>query len=149
MRAAAATATAATAVTLGEVFVGRHAPELDRQADPTVDVASHLFELLLGGDEAARHVVLKERLAGKLEFTDLLSAKFHSGVLLVVQLFPALVHALALGARGIIVEKPLDLLTPFGDLRIADDGFTKFPGAGPQGGGFGNGGHARFIHPAR
>lgn len=149
MRAAAATATAATPLTLGEVGVGRHAPELDRQTDPAVDVASHFFELLLGGDEAARHVVLKERLAGKLEFTDLLSAKFHARVLLVVQLLPALVHALVLGARGIIVQKPLDLPTPFGDLRIANNGFTKFTGAGPQGGGFGDGGHARFLHPAR
>ena len=80
-----------------------------------------MFELALGLDEVGGDFVGEERLAGGLELADFLGSELDAGVLLLVELFAALVHALVLEAGGIVIEELLDLFLQLEVDRVADD----------------------------
>ncbi|OYV03962.1 MAG: hypothetical protein CFE26_19400, partial [Verrucomicrobiales bacterium VVV1] len=54
--------------------------------------------------------------------------ELHTGVLLVVKLLTALVNALILKARGIVIEEPLDLALEFLETRLTHDLGAEFLG---------------------
>lgn len=131
MRAAAtaattAAATAATAARLGDVIGGRDAAELEGHADIFANFLLQTLKLLLGGEEFTGDFVIKQGLTRCFEFADFSSTEFHSGVLLVVEFLAALMHALILKPRGIIVEKTLHTFLELQKCGIAGNLGTEF-----------------------
>ena len=126
--ATAATTTATTATGVGDFFFSRHATQFEGQADVFADLFLQAFERLLGRHEIARDLVVEQRVAGGLEFLDLLVAQLDTGVLLVMQLLAALMNALVLKAGSIIVEEKLNLFLKHDEGRIAGDLGTELAG---------------------
>ncbi len=140
--AAATTATASTAAGLGDVVCGGDAAEFEGHADVFSDFLLEALQLLLGGEKFAGDVVFEESLAGGLELADFRGSEFHAGVLLVMQFLAALVDALILKPRGIIVEEALHTLLELQKRRVAGDLGAQFLGFHDDGGFFCSNGHA-------
>ena len=109
MRTAAATFAAAAAATgFVELLGGRHTAEFEGHADVFGNFLLEFLKLLAGGEELTGDLVFKQRLAGGLELADLRRAQLDAGMLLLVQLLAALVHALVLEARSLVRKESLD-----------------------------------------
>ena len=106
---------------LGEILGARHPAELQRQTHVFADFLLEHFQLLLGREEFAGDLVFKQCLARGLELADFRRAKLDTGVLLLVKLLAALVHALVLKARGVVVQEALHALLKPEKRGIAGD----------------------------
>jgi hypothetical protein len=144
----AATTTAATTATtaasgLGE-FIGRgHSAQFKSHADVFSDLLLEFLQLFAGDEKVTSDLIVEKRFTRRLKLADLGSAKLDAGVLLVMQLFAALMDALILKARRVIVEEAFDVFLELEKHRIAGDVGAEFTGFGNDGGIFGYDGHVR------
>jgi len=145
--AAAATtvsaAAAATAASLGHFIFRRYATEFDGGADVFADFLLKTFQLALGLEETGGDFVFEESFAGSFEFRDFCFAQFHTSVLLVVEFFTALMHALILKTGSIVVEETLNVGLVLDECWVAGDFRAEFPCFFEDGRAFGNSGHVR------
>lgn len=148
--AAATTTAAATAATafVSDIFGGRHAAQLDGGADVLADLLLEGFEFALGGEEVAGDFVFKEGVAGAFELADFGSTQLDAGVLFVVKLFAALMHALILEAGFVVGDEALDVGFELEVGRITGDQGAEFLGFYDHGSVFGSNGHGASITSA-
>ena len=102
-------AAAATAASLGHLIFRRYATEFDGGADVFADFLLKAFQLPLCLEKVGGDFVFEECFAGSFEFRDFRFAQFHTGVLLVVEFFAALMHALVLETGSVVVEETLNV----------------------------------------
>lgn len=124
----ATTAAAAAATLVGQLFFGRHAAKFQSHADVLANRALQIFKLLLGSEKALGHFILKQGIASGLEFTDFRSRKLNTGVLFLVQLLAAFVHALILKLGGIVIEEALDVALQLLEGGVIGDLLAQFAG---------------------
>ncbi len=127
---ALATATAAAVFGFGEVLGLRHATEFEGHADILADRLLDGFQFALGVEEIGRDLILEQGIARGLELADLGGTQLHTGVLLVVKFFTALMDALILETGGIVIEEPLDLALEFLETWLTHDLGAEFLGLG-------------------
>jgi hypothetical protein len=149
--AATAVTAAATAVRFGEVIRGRHAAELKGHADVFADDLLDHFQFALGFEETTGDFVFEQGIAGRFELADFRGTEFHTGVLLVVKLFTALVNALVLKARRIVIEETLDRFLQLLETGLGHDLGAQLLGLRHQSGIIGKHRHAAPLPsvPAR
>jgi hypothetical protein len=149
--AATAVATAATAVRFGEIIRGRHATKFEGHADVFANDLLDHFQFTLGFEETTGDFVFEQSVAGGFELADFRGAEFHTGVLLVVKLFAALVNALVLKTRGIVIEETLDRFLQLLETGLGHDLGAQLLGLRHQSGIIGKHRHAAPLPsvPAR
>lgn len=139
-----ASATTATAF-VGDVISGRHATKLDGSTNIFADLLLESLQFALGGEEIAGDFIFKKGVTGALKFADFNGTQLDAGVLFVMELFAALVHALVLEACLVIGDETLDIGFELKVGRIAGDQSAEFLGFYNHSSVFGSNGHERSI----